>query len=141
MERQKPAPIWAAVFGREGMRFIVNEANILTLTTFHCVYPDVEEPTYVKALAACLNSKGLQDRARSKVRVYGAGLLKYEPKDLLEIEVPDLRQVSTVTLQRLADMFDELDRSTRSDVITFDWESLDVLVVEASEEAASNRLL
>jgi adenine-specific DNA-methyltransferase len=37
MERRKPSPIWAAVFGRRGLRFIHNSAGVSNLTTFHCI--------------------------------------------------------------------------------------------------------
>lgn len=36
MENRPPAPIWAAVFGRAGLRFVRNKAGVLNLTAFHC---------------------------------------------------------------------------------------------------------
>lgn len=138
MEKQKIAPIFAAVFGREAMRFIVNKAGINTLTTFHCVYPFLTESSYIKALAICLNSKFIQERARAKSRVYGNGLVKFEPKDLLEIEVPDLRFISQKSIEKLAQNFDFLDKTHRSKNYEFNWDALDALVLEVSKEAAAN---
>lgn len=141
MEKQRVAPIWAAVFGRERMRFVVNDAGAHTLTAFHCVYPNVKNAAYIKALTACLNSKFIQDRARAKSRVYGGGLLKFEPKDLLEIEVPDLRLVSDDGITKLKNAFDTAEESTKSDEEQFNWEVLDALVISTAEEAASRHLL
>lgn len=141
MERQEPAPIWAAVFGRSEMRFIVNELGIKNLTTFHCVYPHDTRPVFVKALAACLNSQTIQTRARSKNRVYGGGLLKYEPKDLLEIEVPDLTNVSTDRLVQLAALFDEAERVVRAGGEVFTSPELEKTVDDAIAEAAPSFLL
>lgn len=137
MEKQTIAPIWAAVFGRGAMRFIVNDAGVRTLTAFHCVYPTKKDRLHIKALAACLNSKCLQDRARAKSRVYGGGLLKFEPRDLLDIEVPDLRVLSDASIKRLATSFEALEEATRSRSKHFDWENLDAIVLSAAEEAAS----
>lgn len=141
MERQEPAPIWAAVFGRSEMRFIVNEAGIKNLTTFHCVYPHDARPVFVKALAACLNSKSIQARARSKNRVYGGGLLKYEPKDLLEVEVPDLSKVSADRLTKLAAFFDEAERAVRAGGEGFTAPGLEEAVEAAIAEVAPSFLL
>ncbi|UCD75956.1 MAG: SAM-dependent DNA methyltransferase [Phycisphaerales bacterium] len=104
MEERRPAPIWAAVFGRGQLRFIWNAAGILNLTTFHCIYPTLERPNLTPALIACLNSDFVQELARRHHRVYGGGLRKFEPRDLLEIQVPDLAAVSENTLAELADL-------------------------------------
>lgn len=141
MEQQTPAPIWAAVFGRSGMRFIVNEARIKNLTTFHCIYPHDTRPVFIKALAACLNSQHLQERARSKNRVYGGGLLKYEPKDLLEIEAPDLTMLSDNHLERLAVLFDEAERASRIGEVGFSAPGLEEAVEDAIKEAALSFLI
>lgn len=141
MEQQVPAPIWAAVFGRNEMRFILNEAGTKNLTTFHCVYPHDKRPIFVKALLACLNSTTIQSRARSKNRVYGGGLLKYEPKDLLEIEVPDLTKVSTECMVRLADLFDAAQCAAREGQDGFCAPGLEEAVEAAIAEASTSFLL
>lgn len=132
MERRDPAPIWAAVFGREGVRFIRNKANVLNLTTFHCIYPLSEDSQFIDALTVCLNSKTVQERARKQQRVYGGGLLKFEPKDLLDIEVPDLSKVSRRTIERLAATLP----SCGADSTNMLPSQIDSLVEDAIREAA-----
>jgi adenine-specific DNA-methyltransferase len=96
-EQRPPADIWAAVFGRKGLRFVWNKAAVLNLTTFHCIYVNEQfrNPEFIRALLDCLNSPLIQDLARGNRRVYGGGLLKFEPRDLLDIPVPDLRENCT----------------------------------------------
>jgi adenine-specific DNA-methyltransferase len=73
MEVRPPSPIWAAVFGRKELRFILNEALVANLTTFHSVYPHDTSPSFCKALTVCLNSRLVQEMAQSNMRVYGGG--------------------------------------------------------------------
>jgi len=137
MEKRLPSPIWAAVFGRSGLRFVHNSAGIANLTTFHCVYPKISGARFAAALTACLNSRVVQNRAKRQHRVYGGGLLKFEPKDLLDIEVPDLREVSDETLDRLCKVLATLDEQMRigADLAPI-VSKLDVFVQEAADEAA-----
>ena len=107
-ERRDPAPIWAAVFGRTSMRFVLNTAKVQSLTTFHGIYPKDTRAGFSKALCACLNSGFVQIQSEAQRRVYGGGLLKFEPGDLLQIYVPDLRRVSAGTLDNLCAAFDAL---------------------------------
>lgn len=113
MEKRPVAPIWAAVFGRSGLRFIRNSAGISNLTTFHCIYPVDEREVFCNALSVCLNSSFIKERARRQHRVYGGGLLKVEPKDLLEIEVPNLAALPDLELEKLAAFLFELDAAFR----------------------------
>lgn len=134
MEKREPAPIWAAVFGRGIMKFVYNEANIYNLTTFHCIYPEFKDELSIRALAACLNSNFIQSRARSNSRVYGGGLVKFEPKDLLEIEVPDISKLSEATLKKLASFLDTLEASSDDEMFN----DLDREVQNAIKEVAKN---
>ena len=103
MERRSPAPIWSAVFNRERLRFIYNKARVHNLTTFHGIFPhDLTEEQTI-GLVALLNSPMVQSLAAQQVRVYGGGLRKFEPKDLLSILVPDIRAASVPTLFALAE--------------------------------------
>jgi len=128
MERRDVAPIWAAVFGRKNLRFIYNEANVYNLTTFHGFYPYEFNVEYIRALVCCLNSDIVQELAKANMRVYGGGLLKFEPRDILDIQVPDLLKVSKSTIRKLSDFLNALEQA-RSDV--------DQAVLEAAEEATT----
>jgi adenine-specific DNA-methyltransferase len=134
METYRPAPIWAAVFGRSGLRFIHNQAMIANLTTFHGFYPHDTTSHHVRALTVVLNSRIVQKASHAHIRVYGGGLLKFEPNDLLDIQVPNIAVVSHTTLLALADCLDE--QQGRS----LDWEKVDRLVNQAAEEAANSDL-
>jgi adenine-specific DNA-methyltransferase len=140
MERRPPSAIWAAVFGRGSLRFIHNAAPIANLTTFHCIYPKHETPGFAPALTACLNSRLVQNRARRQHRVYGGGLLKVEPKDLLDMEIPDLRKVAPQTLHELETLLTRLDAATRTHTkVEQVYEQLDSRVDDAAREAAQLR--
>ena len=114
-EQRTPAPIWAAVFGRTSMRFVLNIAKVQSLTTFHGIYPHVSgkslnDDDFAKALCACLNSDFVQKQSALERRVYGSGLMKFEPRDLLHIKVPDLRLTPVNDLNNLCTAFDTLVR-------------------------------
>jgi adenine-specific DNA-methyltransferase len=129
------APIWAAVFGRKSMRFIVNIAKVAQLTAFHGVYPLRTDATFVNALAASLNSNIVQGIMKGEMRVYGGGLNKLEPRDLLDVKVPDLQACSPATLDRLSAFITEKDTSHLTEL---DMKELDALVLAAGDEAAQN---
>jgi adenine-specific DNA-methyltransferase len=131
MEERPPAPIWGAVFGREELRFIHNEAGASNLTTFHGIYPKRQDDTFIRALTVALNSRIVQARARAHIRVYGGGLLKFEPKDLLEIQIPNLDAVSQETLASLSKC---LPTSSKGEI---DHARVDFLICQAAEEASN----
>ncbi len=115
-EGQEPAPILAMVFSRERMRFVYNEANLLTLTAYHCVYPYSQEELTIKALLAYLNS-GLCSKVQELMRrEYGGGLHKFEPRDLEELLVLDVTSLPFENRKRLADLFDKLRETVRAPV-------------------------
>lgn len=115
MENREPAPIWAAVFGRDRLRFIHNQVGISNLTTFHCLYPKSLNERQIAALVALLNSAPIQQRAMRHRRVYGGGLSKFEPKDLLQLEVPDVRMLSDDVLDEIISAFTLWDIKIRQD--------------------------
>lgn len=115
MESRPPASIWAAVFGRRGLRFIWNKANVSNLTTFHCLYPICLSEDEIICTVALLNTAPIQERAMRHRRVYGGGLLKFEPKDLLELEIPDVRTFNETMKQKIINAFFAWDRIIRED--------------------------
>ena len=111
MEQRKPAPIWAGVFGRGDLRFVYNEAGVRSLTNFHSVYPRLGGPNFSRALVAVLNSRVVRSFMVSHQRGYGGGLMKFEPKDLLAIPIPDLRLFSDELICELADQLLSMHQS------------------------------
>ena len=112
-ESRKPAPIWVGVFGREGIRFIWNRALVSNLTTFHCLYPDLEMRE-CGALVALLNSSTLQTWNRKSERSYGGGLQKVEPRDILQMQIPNIKLLTTNLVNQLLASLDEADELHRS---------------------------
>ncbi|TDY35338.1 N-6 DNA methylase [Janthinobacterium sp. 75] len=100
-EKRDPAPIWAASFGRDRVRFIWNKSQALNLTTYHCIYPKNLTVTQLGALVCLLNSGPIQKRFAEHLRVLGGGLLKFQPNDLLSIEIPDVQTLSEDQLSTL----------------------------------------
>lgn len=105
MEQREVAPVWAAVFGRGDLKFVLNTAGVRSLTNFHCVFPISYDPVFIRALVFCLNMPEVRTKARMHTRIYGGGLVKFEPRDVKSLPVPDLRFVGDRTLKMLADRF------------------------------------
>ena len=141
MEQRAPAPIWAAVFGRKSLRFIYNDAGVHNLTTFHGIYPTRTDALYCRALVACLNSRLVQSLAAHQRRVYGGGLMKFEPRDLLAIPLPDLAGASADILEELAALLLQMDAETRASgaVSEETTKAIDVLIEERLHRAESRR--
>lgn len=99
-ERLWRAPIWAASFGRGPMRFVLNTAGVWQLTAFHGIFP--RDAGHAPALTACLNSAPVQALIGARARHHARGLQKLEPRDLLEIPVPDLRRLGAGGIAALA---------------------------------------
>jgi adenine-specific DNA-methyltransferase len=88
-EQRSPAPIWVPVFARDQFRFVQNETDALHLTTFHGLYPN--EPAGHDAIGTIvqfLRSAEGQRNVIAHTRIYGGGLRKLEPRDVLAIEIP-----------------------------------------------------
>jgi len=115
VDKRKPAPILALVFSRKRMRFILNKAKVLNLTPFHCIYPQFNDETKVKALLAYLNSNICNEIATYYGRIYGTGLKKLEPRDLENLPVINVSDLNQEDIKKLADLFDRLCVISRQD--------------------------
>lgn len=89
LENRQPSPIWVSVFNRKGLRFIRNKAGVYNLTTFHCVYNIGIIDTEI--LFAYLVTDVAKEIFLDNSRQYGNGLVKFEPNDLNNGNVVDLR--------------------------------------------------
>lgn len=113
MEKRQPAPILAAVQGRGNLRFVRNCSNAINLTAFHGIYPIDQRPVYLDALTVYLNSQTVQDASKREQRMYGGGLIKVQPDDLLDMRVPDLKNLSEDRLTEIANYLPTMDRLYR----------------------------
>lgn len=114
MEQREPAAIWATVFGRGNLGFVHNEASARSLTNFHCIYPTITDRSFVQALTVTLNSRLVQTGSRSHSRGYGGGLMKFEPKDLYGIQIPNLREMAPSRIEEIASYLYPLDEALRN---------------------------
>jgi len=113
MEKRKIAPIWAGVFSRDVVKFILNRTNCLNLTTFHGIYPKFSNEDTLLFLVAYLNSEHCKELMKRELRFYGGGLNKFEPKDLENIPVPNLEKIQKEKIKQVASLFSKYLKSSR----------------------------
>jgi len=106
-ERRDPADLWVTVFGRRRLRFVHNQAGVLTLTPFHCIYLQDRFRRSIPLLMDYFASGSFLDASAAEHRVYGDGLLKFEPRDVLRLPLPDLERLDDQTKRESHDsLFD-----------------------------------
>jgi len=88
MEQRMPPPILFAYLGRRDCRFILNEAGVVPLTGFLCIYPWDARPDAVKRLWRALNHPATLENLAFAGKSYGGGALKVEPRQLDTLEIP-----------------------------------------------------
>ncbi len=88
MEQRKPPPIIFSYLGRSCNRFILNEAGILPLTAFLCVYP--KNGINPRLLHNVLNKKEVISNLALVGKTYGGNSIKVEPRQLDKLPIPDL---------------------------------------------------
>lgn len=86
MEQRKVPPLLFAYLGRRSSRFILNEAGIVPLTGFLCVYPKPGiEP---RSLWSALNEAAVIEGLARVGKSYGDGAIKVEPRSLEQLAIP-----------------------------------------------------
>ncbi len=89
MEKRRAPSFLFAYLGRRNARFIRNEAGIIPLTSFLCVYPRHNDVEYIEALWRVLSHP---ETVRNLARVgksYGSGAIKVEPRALEMLPLPE----------------------------------------------------
>jgi len=89
MEERKVPPLLFAYLGRRNTRFIKNEAQVLPLTGFLCVYPIYEDKEYIENLWQALNHPDTLENLRLVGKSYGSGAIKVEPSNLNKLPIPE----------------------------------------------------
>ncbi|MDE6529541.1 MAG: SAM-dependent methyltransferase [Lachnospiraceae bacterium] len=123
IENKAPAPIWLAAFSRDRIKVVRNEMMIRNLTAFHGIY--IENAAFSKEdidlLFCWLLTPTAQKLLKENKREYGAGLDKFEPGDLMEADVLDVRRMKpqdrTDVLAYYQKMADTLDLELQQDMI------------------------
>lgn len=88
METREVAPILLNVFSRSGYKVVRNYSSALSLTNFHCLYPNMLRSKYVDWLFLYLHSGIGRKIVSLSKRKYGNLLDKFEPNDLNSALVP-----------------------------------------------------
>lgn len=88
MEKRIVPPILFAYLGRRSTRFIKNEANVLPLTSFLCVYPFYSDKKHLENLWQALNHKDTLKNLKLVSKSYGSGAIKVEPNNLRKLPIP-----------------------------------------------------
>lgn len=88
MEQREVPPILFAYLGRRNLRFIRNEAGILPLTSFLCIYPFCADEIYITNLWQALNHPDTIENLRFVGKSYGYGAIKVEPRSLNRVSIP-----------------------------------------------------
>ncbi len=82
MEVRRVPPILFAYLGRRNARFILNEAGVVPLTGFLCVYPRRTDPDSLRRLWGALSNPEIPESLRLVGKSYGSGAIKAEPRAL-----------------------------------------------------------
>ncbi len=113
--RKDPARVLVQSSGRNGFKFILNEATVRNTNACYGFYEIALSDRELKALLAYLNSDTFAEVARRHYRTLDEGFVKIEPNDLERVPVISPKDLSDDILATLADAFDELRRSARRD--------------------------
>lgn len=135
-EVRKPAPIIFTYMSREHPRFVHDRVGVQAVNVFHVVYPVPEiadDEHSLKALLAFVNSGVGKELLQQEARVYGGGLVKAEPRELLSVPVLDVRRLAADARMTLAALFDKLCAAKRS--------GTDLEQARATVDQAINELL
>jgi hypothetical protein len=89
MEKREVPALLFAYLGRRDIRFILNEADVLPLTAFLCVYPNFKDKDYITNLWQALNHPDTLDNLQAVGKSYGSGAIKVEPNSLRNLSIPN----------------------------------------------------
>ena len=108
IEDKKPAPIWISVFSRNNLKIIRNELMIKNLTTFHGVYPLINDEESINIFYCYLLTPLAQKILRLNKRECGEGLDKFEPNDLNNAMILDLNIINQNDKNEILEIYETL---------------------------------
>ena len=106
------------MFSRDKIKIIRNELGIRNLTTFHGLYLKNDKPDFVNLMFCYLLTPLAQELLYHSRREYGDGLNKFEPNDLTNANVLDLRIISDKDKERILKIYDEIKKANAEVKIT-----------------------
>lgn len=87
MEVRKIPAFLFAYLGRRNIRFIKNEAGVVPLTSFLCVYPRSDDREFTEKLWEILQHPSTIANLRLVGKSYGSGAIKVEPRSLERLPI------------------------------------------------------
>jgi len=110
LETRQPPPILFGAFSRNGFKVIRNRSRAVTLTCFHCFYPNLFGARFVDHLFLYFCSPVGQKIMSRQVRRYGDKLDKFEPNDLNKVLVPSPKWFSSISEDVVRQKIAEIDQ-------------------------------
>ena len=89
MEQRQIPPILFTYLGRRNTRFIKNQAGVIPLTGFLCIYPNRTDLDYINNLWLALNHPDTLNNLQLVGKTYGSGAIKVEPTNLRRLAIPE----------------------------------------------------
>lgn len=89
MEQREIPPLLFAYLGRRQARFIRNDAGVVPLTCFLCVYPLADDKKFVDNLWNALQDPDTLEHLKLVGKSYGDGAIKVEPRNLENLPFSD----------------------------------------------------
>ena len=89
MEQRSIPKFLFAYLGRRNARFIRNEADVLPLTSFLCVYPHSDNDKFVNQLWEIVSDPETVNNLSMVGKSYGSGAIKVEPRALENLPIPE----------------------------------------------------
>jgi len=111
LENKPPAPIWVSVFNRGNIKVIRNEAGVKNLTTFHGLYTNGLTEQEINILFCYLLTPTANRILKQNKREYGDGLDKFEPNDLNNSKIIDIKNLTGEIKSRVLTCYRQLKDS------------------------------
>lgn len=107
MEPMAPADLWVKTFGRNRAVFVENHTAALHLTCFHGIYLNTLGQQYRKVMVLYLITDFAREIFEGQKREYGSGLGKFEPNDIRNAYLLDLREIIEADLEILEQLYEQ----------------------------------
>ena len=108
IEAKKVAPILVCVFNRNKIKIVRNEAGIKNLTTFHGLYLINDDDEFSNIMFCYLLTPIAQELLYFSRREYGDGLTKFEPNDLTNAYVVNLRIINEDDKRKILEIYKKI---------------------------------
>lgn len=109
IEKKDSAPIWISVFSRNKLKIIRNEMMINNLTTFHGMYFNNMSKEEIDILFCYLLTPIGQEILYMNKREYGEGLDKFEPNDLNNAMILDIKVISENDKNKILKIYNNIN--------------------------------